>query len=227
MARTLGSSAAWSMNSSTVPANESYGWCRRMSPRRISRKMRRLAVVGHQPRRHRPAPRVVLQVGPVQAHERPQPAEVEGTGEDVDVVVVEVQLSLQQVTDLVGDRRLQLQADGLAEAAAAQLDLDRGQQVVGLLVLQGQVRVAGDPEGVVLEHLHPREEAVEVGGDDLLERDEALAVGHHHEPGQQRRHLDPGEAPQVRGRVGDDNGQVQREVGDVRERVARVDRQRA
>ena len=39
--------------------------------------------------------------------------------------------------------------------------------------------------GVVALDLHAGEELVEVGGDDLLERHEALAVGHHDEAGQQ------------------------------------------
>ena len=121
---------------------------------------------------------------------------------------------------------LDLEAHGPAEAAAAQLDLDRGEQVVGLLLLEGEVGVAGDPEGVVALDLHAREQRVEVGGDDLLERHEALAVGHHHEPGQQQRHLHPGEAPLVGDRVAHDDGQVQRQVRDVRERVAGVDGQR-
>ena len=40
--------------------------------------------------------------------------------------------------------------NGPAEAAAAQLHLDRHQQVVGLVLFERQVGVAGDPERVVL-----------------------------------------------------------------------------
>ena len=87
-----------------------------------------------------------------------------------------------------------LEPHGPAEPPAAQLDLDRREQVVGLLLLEGEVGVAGDPERVCCSTSMPGEELVEVGGDDLLERHEALAVGQHHEPGQQRRHLHPGEA---------------------------------
>ena len=43
-----------------------------------------------------------------------------------------------------------LEAHGPAEAAAAQLHLDRGEQVVGLLLLEGEVGVAGDPERPVV-----------------------------------------------------------------------------
>ena len=73
---------------------------------------------------------------------------------------------------------------------------------------------------------HAGEERVEVGGDDLLERHEALAVGHDDEAGQRRRHLDPGDAPLARRRVLHLDHQVEREVRDVGERVAGVDGQR-
>ena len=119
----------------------------------------------------------------------------------VDVVLVEVELALQQLADLVGDVGADLEAHGPAEPAAAQLDLDRGEQVVGLLLLEGEVGVAGDPEGVGGLDLHAREQLVEVGGDHLLEGHEALAVGHHHEPGQQVGHLHPGEAALAGDRV--------------------------
>ena len=114
---------------------------------------------------------------------------------------VEVELALEQLAHLVGDVGADLEAHGPAELAAPQLDLDRGEQVVGLLLLEGEVGVAGDPEGVGGLDLHAGEQLVEVGGDDLLERHEPLAVGHHHEPRQQVGHLDPGEAPLAGDRV--------------------------
>ena len=63
-----------------------------------------------------------------------------------------------------------LEADGLAEAAPVQLELDGGQQVLGVVLVHRQVGVAGDPEDVVLGDRHRREEGVEMGGDDLLDR---------------------------------------------------------
>ena len=74
---------------------------------------------------------------------------------------------------------------GLPEAAAAQLHLDGDQEVVRLVLFEGEVGVAGDPEGVVVADGHAGEQRVQMGGDDLLERHEALAVGHDHETGQQ------------------------------------------
>ena len=62
----------------------------------------------------------------------------------------------------------------LAEAAAAQLGLDGLEQVVGL-VGDLEVGVARDAEHAAVDDLHAREQRVEVGGDDLLERDERVA----------------------------------------------------
>ena len=66
----------------------------------------------------------VLQVGPVEAVDGPQPAEVERTGVHVDVVVGDVELALEQRAHLVGHGGVDLEAHGPAEAPAAQLDLD-------------------------------------------------------------------------------------------------------
>ena len=66
-----------------------------------------------------------------------------------------------------------LQADRLAEAPPAQLGLDGLQEVVGL-VGDLEVGVARDAEEAVADDLHPRKERLEVGRDDLLERDERV-----------------------------------------------------
>ena len=71
--------------------------------------------------------------------------------------------------------------------------LDRLEQVL-VLVVELEVGVAGDPERVVGDDLHAREQPVEVGGDDLLDGDEPVAVGEADEAGEHRRDLHPGEA---------------------------------
>ena len=76
-----------------------------------------------------------------------------------------------------------------------------------------------------LEHLHAGEELLEVLGDDVLERDEAL-VAQRHEAGEDRRHLDPGEVLLVGLGVAHQHGEVERQPGDVGERVRRVDGER-
>ena len=78
---------------------------------------------------------------------------------------------------------------------------------------------------MTLQHPHAREEPVEIGGDDILERDEDPRL-RRHEPAEQRRDLDPREVDQVRIGVLDTDRQVERQVRDVRERVARIDRER-
>jgi hypothetical protein len=79
---------------------------------------------------------------------------------------------------------------------------------------------------VGLDHVHAREQLVQVGGDHLLQGHEGAAVAQGHEPGQDARHLDPGEAVPGGAGVADGHGQRQRQVGDVGERVAGVDGQR-
>ena len=81
--------------------------------------------------------------------------------------------------DLPGDlghRPLDLEPDGLAEAPAPDLLLDREQEVVGLVLLDRDVGVAGDAEQVGLEDLHAPEQLVEVRLDDLVEQHEPAAA---------------------------------------------------
>jgi hypothetical protein len=86
----------------------------------------------------------------------------------------------------------------------------------------------------VLTHLHAGEQLVQVGGDDVFERDEPAAyrpgsdspLDDPQEPGQHRGHLDPGEVLGAGRRVDEDDGEVERQAGDVGERVGRVDGQR-
>ena len=70
------------------------------------------------------------------------------------------------VVHVVGD----LETDRRAEPAAQQLLLERLDEVLGLVLLDLDVLVAGDAERVVLEDLHAGEEVAEVVGDEVLER---------------------------------------------------------
>ncbi len=79
-------------------------------------------------------------------------------------------------------RVAELDAHDLAEAPAAQLVLD-GLQQVGGVVGDLEIGVAGDAEDVVVDDLHPREEHVEVVGDDVLEWHERRARGPGGAPG--------------------------------------------
>ena len=79
---------------------------------------------------------------------------------------------------------------------------------------------------MVREHLHAREQRVELRRDDLLEQHEALAVGQRDEAGEQRRHLHPCEPLVTARRVAHGDREVERQVRDVREGVRGVDRER-
>jgi hypothetical protein len=163
-----------------------------------------------------------VQVRPVQLVHRPQPGEIEGRGDLVDVLGAQLELREQELADLVAGAGLEVEAHGAAEPPAPQLHLHRHQQVVGLPLLGSEIRVADHPERVVAHDRHVGEQGVEVGGDELLQGHEALPVGQDHEPRQQGRDLDPGEAPLVAHRVHHDHPQIEGEVGDVGERVAGV-----
>src|SRR6266851_935592 len=88
------------------------------------------------------------------------------------------------------------------------------------------VAVARDPEWMMRDHVHAGEERLQVERYDVLERDESGVVSKRDEARQHRRHLDAGEAMLPTLRIPDRNRKVEREVGDVRERMARVYGQR-
>ena len=121
----------------------------------------------------------VLQLGPVEPVERPQPGEVERAVDRRDVARRRARArgtaarAPRRSSSASTSSRTDVRRTRLRRREHA---LDRLEQVVGL-VLELEVGVAGDAERVVREDLHAREQRVEVRGDDLLERDEALAVG--------------------------------------------------
>ena len=118
-----------------------------------------------------------------------------------------------------------LEPHDLAEAPAAELVLDRLEQVVGLVV-DLEVGVARDPEQVVADDLQPGEQRVEVLGDDLLERDERV-LGDLDEPRQHLlRHLHARVRVVVEIGIAQPDDQAQRQVRDVRERAPGADRER-
>ena len=154
-----------------------------------------------------------------------EPGEVERAGEPEDLPLVDVELGDQQVQHARVDGLLDLEADRRPEAAAQQLLLESLEEVLGVVLLDLQVLVAGDAEGVDLEDLHAGEEPFEVLADHVLERDEPL-VAERHEAVEDRRHLDPGEVLGAGVGVAHQHCQVERQTGDVRERMGRVDGQR-
>ena len=131
---------------------------------------------------------------------------------------------------MVGDRRGDLQPDRRAEPAPGQLPLQRLEQVLVAVLVDLHLGVAGDPEQVALDHLHAGEQLPEVGGDQLLDRQEPharLSRSDRDEPGHVVGHLDPGEQLRRRrpGRA-PTTARFSDRLGDVRERVRRVDGER-
>ena len=99
----------------------------------------------------------------------PQRAHVEQPVDRVDLVVLHPQQPGQLVAQALRAAGADLDAHHLAKAPAAQLVLDRLQQVGGV-VGDLQVGVAGDPEDVVVGDLHPREQRIEMARDHILQR---------------------------------------------------------
>ncbi|MDQ0991688.1 hypothetical protein QFZ74_002916 [Streptomyces sp. V3I7] len=167
----------------------------------------------------------VLQLGTVYRGDAEEAGEVQGSRQRVHLGLADLQLTHQQVEHLAVDGLLDLEAHRRPEAAPHELLLQGLEQVLGVVLLDLEVLVAGEPEGVGLQHLHAREELLQVRGDDVLQRDVPAGRGLQ-EAGQQRRHLHAGEVLVAADRVADDDGQVQRQPGDVREGVRGVHGQR-
>ena len=123
---------------------------------------------------------------------------------------------------------LHLEPDDRGELAVAQLRFDHRDQIVRLLLVLLGIGVAGDPEQLAGLEIHVGKQDVQVVRHHLLERHEhRIAVGPQ-EPGHAEadRHLDPGERRLEVLAVVERHQQIEREVGQERERVRRVHRQR-
>ena len=135
----------------------------------------RLVVLALQARLGDRRPGRVAQLGVAgDVGDRVEVGEVDQAVDVVDLAVFEPQRLDQLLAQLRVHPGGDLEPHHLAEAAAAELVLDRLQEVVGL-VGDGEVGVAGDPEVAVVDDLDAGEERVEVGGDHLLQRDEGRA----------------------------------------------------
>ena len=85
-------------------------------------------------------------------------------------------------------------------------------------------------ELVVFEHVHAGEQLVQMVRDEVFERDEpqqpAVVIRQLDEPRQHRRHLEPGELLLARLGAAHPHREVERQAGDVGERMRGVDRER-
>ena len=170
-----------------------------------------------------------MQLGPIDLGEVEQSAQIERTGQAVDLLRGDVELADQQVERQVVHVIADLETDRRAEPAPQQLGLEGLDEVLGLVLLDHDVLVAGEAERVVVEDLHAGEQVFEVVRDELLERQVAHGVavaGDVHEARQHRRHLEPRELLPPGPRVADADREVQRQPRDVREGVRGVDGER-
>ena len=128
---------------------------------------------------------VVLELGAVERVERPQPAEVERTVDHGDVVgrtsSSSRQSSSQHLAASSWCRPRAARRDRTWCAGAAPISIASSRSSASSSSSKSASRVTRN--GWCVEHLHAREQRVEVGRDHLLERDEALAVGQRRRTG--------------------------------------------
>ncbi len=162
-----------------------------------------------------------------QLRELHQVAQVERTVDVVDLPLLDLQAGDELRAQLGVDARADLGAHHLAEAPVAQLGLDGGEQVVGI-VGHFEVGIAGDAETAGADHLHAGEEQARVGGDDLLDPDVRLllAVDRDEPADHLARHLDARDHFLTALRIANERSETEREARDVREGSTDPDRER-
>ncbi len=168
---------------------------------------------------------VDLQVGPVELRQLVGVLEVDHPGHRIDEVVGDAQTLLQPCSQRARHRRGHLEAGHLAEPAPAELDLDRLEQVVGL-VGDLEVGIARNAEERPLDDVHPGEERRQEVGEHLLERDEPAGVPDGQEARQALGHLHAREPLLAGLGIAREDGQAHRESGDVGKRLPGPDRER-
>ena len=217
------SAAAAAAKASKLVRNDSYGCCTSMSLRRISSKNR--AASSTRARRgwvtgtHGSS----FRFGPVDPRQLHQVCEVEQSVDLVHLVRGCIEAVPEPLQHPPRRRCRHLDADHVTEPPTPELGLDRLEQVVGV-VRDLEVGVTGDPEDRLLGNLHPGEEGREEMGDHRLEWHEPLA--RVDEPIEPFRHLDAREPLLGRVRVDGQHPERERQARDVRERLARADRER-
>src|SRR5581483_6732200 len=118
--------------------------------------------------------RGVLQIGPVDVIKAEQPHEVEGPVEAKNVFMGETEVVAQRIKNDVVHPVFDLQTDGGAAAEVAQLFLDFLEKVLRLLLVDVEIAVARDPEGMRAVHDVAGEKHAGAELDDLAEKHVAL-----------------------------------------------------
>jgi hypothetical protein len=168
-----------------------------------------------------------LQLGTRQVIELPKRAEVRERVELVLVLAAQLEVLAQQRAHVLRHRALDLEPHRSIQAQAALEALgDRFEQIVGFALVELEVGVERHAERVVLEDAHAGKERVELRADQLLDRQQRLAVPERHEARQRPRHLHARERERRGIRALDPDAEVQRQVRDRGERVRAVDGKR-
>ena len=102
--------------------------------------------------------RGVLQLGPVDVRDHAESPEVQRPGEAEHLRARDAELGHEQLEDVAVHRLLDLEPHRRPEATPQELLLERGEEVLGVVLLDLEVLVPGDPEGVDGEHLHAGEQ---------------------------------------------------------------------
>ena len=196
--------------------------------RRSRRPARSGCVVGDERR--------VVQLGPVEVGDEVEPGEVERRRQPVDLALVDAELADQQVagrrssmssstsrrTGGPNRRRGSSFSSACSRFSASSSSTSRSSLRVTRNVWCSRTSMPGNSWSrcAAMTSSSGTNRAVEVGRRRVGGRSTRM------KPGQQRRHLDPGEVLVAGHGVAHDDGEVQRQPGDVGERVRRVDGQR-
>ena len=172
-----------------------------------------------------PRPGLVQQVRSGKGSHKTQVGHVQHPVHDIDIGIGDLQFSGQQFQHFTAHRPGHLQSDRPTESATGQLRLDGGQQIAPRVLLQFEVGVAGHSEKVIVQDSYSGEQLVQMGGDHLIERNKPPGPGQGNEGGKNRRDLHPGESHRFALHLLHLDRQVERETGDVRERMGRIHRQ--
>ena len=129
---------------------------------------------------------------------------------------------IEELQELLIHAALDLDAKCLAKSTPAKLHLERHEQVVRLVLFQREVCVARHSEEVSSTDRHAREELAEVSDDEVFEQN-PLALARLEKAWQRVGYLHASVALVVRRLVAHRHGDVERQVGDHREGMSRVD----
>ena len=175
----------------------------------------------------------VLQVGPVDRAEQAHQAEQVDRSVDLENVFLgELDVVEEDLEEGIVDPLLNLEADGRTPAQIAQLLLDRLEQVLGFLLVDIEVAVAGDAEGFGRKNPAAREKLCCTKLNYFAQENESAGSGLVRDqldnPGQDPRNRQDGHhVLDLRGvRIVKGHQHVERLVPNLRERMGGIDRER-